>query len=136
MPREQIHVILSGVEPILAVLAREAERIRAETGAICIVSSPECLAIGDDKLLTCQWLRESGFAVPLHAAAEDSDSVESLVNRCGFPLIAKPRSGKSARGIIEIQNVEELKSVSSRKNYVVQEYIGDPQQEYTVGCLQ
>jgi carbamoyl-phosphate synthase large subunit len=132
---EQIHVILSGVEPVLAVLAREAERIRAETGAICIVSSPECLAIGDDKLLTCQWLRESGFAVPLYAAAEDSDSVESLVNRCGFPLIAKPRSGKSARGIVEIQNVEELKSVTTRKNYVVQEYIGDPQHEYTVGCF-
>src|SRR5260221_893188 len=78
---DHIHVILSGVEPILAVLAREAERIRTETEAICIVSSPECLAIGDDKLLTCQWLRDSGFAFPRYAAAQDSDGVEALVNR-------------------------------------------------------
>lgn len=132
---EHIHVILSGVEPVLAVLARESERIRAETGAICIVSSPKCLRIADDKLFTCQWLKDSGFAFPQSTAADDSDGVEALANRCGFPLIAKPRSGKGARGIIVIQNLEELRSVVGKEFYVIQEYIGNPKQEYTVGCF-
>ncbi len=132
---DHIHVVLSGVEPILAVLSREAERIRSETGAICIVSSPECLAIADDKLLTCQWLKNSGFAFPQYAAAQDSGGIEALVSRCGFPLIAKPRSGKGARGIIAVNNVEDLRSVTGKEPYVIQEYIGDPNQEYTVGCF-
>src|SRR5271166_3336428 len=66
---EQVHAVLSGVEPVLNVLAREAEKIYAQTGAVCIVSSIECLAIGNDKLLTAQWLRDHGFPFPKTADA-------------------------------------------------------------------
>jgi carbamoyl-phosphate synthase large subunit len=132
---EQIHAILSGVEPVLAILARDAQRIRAESGAICIVSSPECLAIGDDKLLTCQWLRDRGFAFPRYAASEDSDAVKALVKECGFPLVAKPRSSKGARGVFEVKSEEELQSVTGRETYLIQEYLGRPADEYTVGCF-
>ena len=132
---EKIHAILSGAEPVLTVLASEATRIHAESGAFCMVSSPECLAIGDDKLLTCHWLRDRGFAFPRYAAAQDSDGVKALVKECGFPLIAKPRSGKGARGVFEVQNDEELLCVTGRQSYVIQEYLGHPGQEYTAACF-
>lgn len=132
---EQVHAILSGAEPILNVLAREAQRIRAATGAICIVSPSDCLAIGDDKLLTCQWLRDRGFAFPLFASTQDDDGVEALVKQRGFPLIAKPRYGKGAHGILEVHNDEELQIARRKLDYLIQEYLGDADQEYTAGCF-
>jgi carbamoyl-phosphate synthase large subunit len=132
---EQVHAILSGVEPVLTVLAEAAEAIHAETGAVCIVSTPECLAVGNDKLLTAQWLRDSGFSFPKSVDAANPGDVDSLMRECGYPLIAKPRCGKGARGVFELRNDEELRSVTARNGYVVQECLGDPQQEYTVGCL-
>jgi carbamoyl-phosphate synthase large subunit len=132
---EHVHAILSGVEPVLTVLAGEAEKIQAETGAVCIVSSPECLAVGNDKLLTSQWLRDNGFVLPKTADAADSEGVEALVRACGYPLIAKPRYGKGAHGVFELRSDEDLQSAKAKNAYVIQEYLGDPHQEYTVGCF-
>ena len=131
---EHVHAVLSGVEPILAVLAREAAKIRDTTGAICIVSRPECLAIGDDKLLTCQWLQAQGFRFPRYAASENEECVNALV-RGGYPLIAKPRHGKGGHGVFTVNSDEELQAAMGRKGYVIQEYLGDASQEYTVGCF-
>jgi carbamoyl-phosphate synthase large subunit len=132
---EQIHAVLSGVEPVLAVLAQLESTVRSETGAICLVSPSECLAIGADKLLTCRWLQDRGFAFPRYAAAEDAASVNALVLECGYPLIAKPRHGKGAHGVFMVQSDEELHLVSQREAYVVQEHLGRPDQEYTAACF-
>jgi carbamoyl-phosphate synthase large subunit len=132
---EQIHAVLSGVEPVLAVLAEQAHTVHSETGAICLVSPSECLAVGADKLLTCRWLQDRGFAFPRYAAAEDAASVNALVCECGYPLIAKPRHGKGAHGVSIVQSDEELQLITQREAYVVQEYLGQPDQEYTAGCF-
>ncbi|HEY9868990.1 MAG TPA: hypothetical protein V6D08_07475, partial [Candidatus Obscuribacterales bacterium] len=46
---ERIDAVLSGVEPNLTAMADYAEEIYRQSGAVCIVSRPEVLAIGDDK---------------------------------------------------------------------------------------
>ena len=130
-----VRAVLSGVEPVLAVLARHANLIREQTGAVCIVSAPECLAIGDDKLLTCKWLKEHGFNFPRYADAQNRDDVETLVKECGYPLIAKPRAGKGAHGLLQIHNQEDLAFIAGQSGYVIQEYLGDSESEYTAGCF-
>jgi carbamoyl-phosphate synthase large subunit len=132
---EQVHAILSGVEPVLTVLADQAAKIHAETGALSIVSTAKCLAIGNDKLLTSQWLKDNAFPYPETADSADSERVEELVRTCGYPLIAKPRWGKGAHGVFQLVSDEELQSARRRQGYVIQEYLGDPHQEYTVGCF-
>lgn len=132
---ERVHAVLSGVELVLTVLAQEAGKLYAQTGAVCIVSSPECLAIGNDKLLTSQWLRDHGFPFPKTADAADSTGVEALVRECGYPLIAKPRHGKGAHGVFELLNDRDLQSATAKNDYLIQEYLGDAHQEYTVGCF-
>src|SRR5205807_1478566 len=57
---ERVDAVLSGVEPVLEVLSVHADQLRAETGAVAIVSAPGALEIGADKLRTCKWLREHG----------------------------------------------------------------------------
>ncbi len=132
---EQVQAILSGVEPVLTVLADQAEKIRAETGALPVVSNAKCLAVGNDKLLTSQWLKDNGFPYPKTADSADSEGVKELVLACGYPLIAKPRWGKGAHGVFQIHSDEGLQSAKARKAYVIQEYLGDPLQEYTVACF-
>lgn len=132
---ERIHAILSGVEPVLTVLSNHAQRIRDETGALCVVSEPDCLAIGDDKLLTCRWLERQGLNFPGYAASDDAAGLDRLVREHGYPLIGKPRTGKGGHGVIEIRNASDLGYAASLKDYIVQEHLGSPDSEYTVGCV-
>lgn len=132
---ERVQAVLSGVEPVLAPLAQHAATIQRETGARCIVSDPACLAVGDDKLVTSQWLEAHGCNFPRSAASEDAAAIAGLVATCGYPLIAKPRSGKGRHGFIEIHNAADLVYASGHRGYVVQEYLGDTDSEYTAGCF-
>ncbi len=133
--REAIDGILSGVEPVLQVLAPHAAAIRRETGATVVVSPPAVLAIGDDKLVTGRWLREHGLAAPRSAPAEESMAAARLGRECGYPLIAKPRAGKSSSGIFRIEDEEQLARVRDRQGYLVQEHLGESTQEYTAATL-
>lgn len=132
---ERVDAILSGVEPVLYVLSQNARLIQAECDAIAIVSSPDKLAIGNDKFRLCQWLEEHDFHFPRFVAAQDAAAARGLVDLVGYPLIAKPRNGKGAYGLLEVHNDEELAHVVGLPNYVIEEYLGDADHEFTVGCF-
>jgi carbamoyl-phosphate synthase large subunit len=133
--KEQIHAILTGVEPVLALLASNADEICEKTGAISIVSKPSILSIAYDKLATCQWLEKQGFNYPRYAPSWDLKALKRLVKECGYPLIAKLCSGKGSHGLIEIHEPSDIEYVSGKAGYVVQELLGDSTTEYTVGCF-
>ena len=148
--RERIDVVMSGSEIVLESLAPEAEAIRARTGAVSIVSSPEILRIGRDKLVTCQWLGGAGLPVPGCASLADAGAVDELVSRYGFPLVAKPRLGKGSDGILILRDDGDLERVLGAEDLslrevvqrrlepsdlVLQEYLGEDQEEYTAGCF-
>jgi carbamoyl-phosphate synthase large subunit len=133
--RENVRAVLSGVEPVLDRLAAWAAHIRAVTGAVCLVSPPDCLSIGNDKLQTCRWLQDHGLNAPRHAAADDRPAVEALLAQCGFPLIAKPRCGKSSQGVLMVRCRSQLELLGATPGYLLQEYLADADREYTVGCF-
>ena len=132
---EHVDAILSGNEHVLRTLAAHKAQIEAETKAVCLVSDARVLEIGDDKLLTCQWLEEHAFRTPRHAAAEDNDALDTLARECGYPLIANPRIGGGAIGLLKVADEEDLAYVHRKTGYLVQEYLGDDDSEYTVGCF-
>ncbi len=132
---EQVDAVLSGVEPVLNVLSAQADQLRALTGAFMMVSRPEVLAIGADKLMTCEWLRDHGRNYPSFANAADRAAVEALASKCGYPLIAKPRCGKGSYGISLLRNRTDLDSSIGRADYMIQEYLGEDASEFTVGCF-
>lgn len=133
--RESVDAILSGVEPVLAVLSERAEEIRERSGAVAIVSPPDRLEIGQDKLETARWLAANGFPAPRSADVGDRAAVDALLAEAGFPLIAKPRRGRSAEGVVSVASTIELDAVLERPGYIVQESLGEPSEEYTVACL-
>jgi len=133
--REEVDAVLSGVEPVLDVLAAHVDELRERTGAIAVVSAPSCLTIGQDKLETACWLADQGLNAPRSADAGDTAEVDRLLDALGYPLIAKPRLGKAAQGVMEIRTDAELAYARQRPGYVVQESLGDPGGEYTVACF-
>ncbi len=131
---EGVDVVLSGAEPVLAVLGRLRDQLEAATHAKVIVSATEALAVGDDKLTTCVWLRDNGFNYPRFALGSDVEGLRRLVGECGLPLIAKPRHGKGGEGVAVLSHQRDVSAVEGLSSHVVQEYLGDAEHEYTVGC--
>lgn len=130
--RYQITGILSGVEQVLAVLAGLPQR---EGLPVAVVSAPEPLRIAGDKLLTCEWLRARGLAHPGFAASGDAAAVAALRERCGLPLIAKPRDGKGSAGVMLVDSDEALARAAALPGYVIQEHVGRPDHEYTAAVF-
>jgi carbamoyl-phosphate synthase large subunit len=133
--RERVDVVLSGVEPVLSGLSEHAGALRERTGAVALVSASDQLEVGQDKLLTAHWLAERGFPAPRTADAGDDAAVGDLVSTCGLPLVAKPRHGKGAVGVIEVATDADLGYVRRRPGYVLQERLGEAAEEYTVASL-
>lgn len=133
--RERVDVVLSGVEPVLEVLATKAAELRDRTGAVALVSDSRALEVGMDKLRTASWLAENGLNSPRTADSADAEAVTALANEVGLPLVAKPRRGKGGQGVILVEDEVDLEWASGKRGYVVQELLGDPEAEYTVGCF-
>lgn len=131
--QEKIDIILTGVEEIILALETSRTKWEKETDTIFISSDLKILKIGGDKLLTAQWLKDNGLNYPLSADNENSASIETLINQCGFPLFAKPKNGKGSRGIFKIKSRGDFDLVPA-KDYCIQAYLGDDTREYTVGC--
>lgn len=131
---KHIDIVFSGVEEVIEAIAPHKQELLKKTGAVFRSSTPDLLEIGNDKLLTCRWLREHGFRAPDYCAADNREAVRTLRKRHGYPLIAKPRRGKGSGGVLVIEEDEALERTAGLKDYVIQEYVGDSSREYTVGC--
>jgi carbamoyl-phosphate synthase large subunit len=101
-----------------------------------IVSSPRVVEIADDKWLTAQFLRESGFPFPRTALASDPSDCRTLAAECGLPLFAKPRRGARSVGARVLRTAADLEAVlSPTSDLVIQEYLPDDPGEFTAGCV-
>ncbi len=132
--KHKIDIIFTGVEENIIQLAKNQKLISSGTPAIFISSSYEQLIIGQDKYLTCEFLRNSGCNHPEYQLWYDIDTSIQFADRVGYPIIAKPRNGKSAQGIHFLKSISDIQSYSNLKNYVLEQYIGNEDSEYTVGC--
>ena len=133
--REQVDIILTGCEPVIAVFSRHRDYIESNTDAVCLVNGPAIMDICDDKLRTCEWLKAQGFAYPDYAASEDEAGIQRLVDRYGFPLLAKLRGGGGAQNMVTVADMDDVAYIGRKPGYVVQEYVGHADSEYTVGCF-
>ncbi|TCR70006.1 ATP-grasp domain-containing protein [Bosea sp. BK604] len=130
--RERIAIVFFGTEAEPAKLRGDKARIEAESGAVLMLNDSAVLNVADDKYLTACALAAAGLDHPASAQAEDSEAVEALIARVGFPLIVKPRKGSASRGLARIRGRDEL-AAQLRPGAVVQECLLPDDAEYTVG---
>lgn len=131
--KEQIDIVFSGVEENVMALESGRQLFESKTKTIFISCNREQLEIGQNKYKTAMWLKQHGCNYPKSADISNDLEVEQLIREVGFPLLAKPNSGKGAHGIFKINTIEDLKAIKE-KNYCLQEIIGDDKKEFTVAC--
>lgn len=130
---ERPQAVLVGTDVELAVFAEHREALEEEFATKILVSSPRVVAIADDKYLTFQFLRDAGFAFPESCLPGEE---EKLIAKVGFPLVVKPRRGARSIGLSIVHDRAELAAaVSAAPGAVIQEHVGDSEQEYTAGVI-
>ena len=129
-------VVFPGSEPELRTLSTHRERLLA-AGLLLPVPPREVVEIGMDKLRTAAFLDEHGFAHPrvAHVTPDELGQVD------WFPVVVKPAvGGGGSADCFLAQTPRELECVAEllrdrSSSMMVQEYVGTPADEFTVGVL-
>lgn len=129
-----IDAIVPGTEAEIAPLLQNAAAL---SPAVVIANRFDLLPLMLDKFATATKLEELGYAViPTLPVAE----WRAIATRFGFPLILKPTRGTGgSRGLHLVRDEQELQRIlpllDERTAPCVQPYVGDSEEEYTVGVL-
>lgn len=133
LARERPDIVLVGTDVELPVFAAARLELEEAFGAAILVSSPDVVAIANDKWLTYEFLKRLGFGfVPSCLPGSE----EALIEEVGFPLIVKPRVGARSVGFGVIRNRDELRrAIETQPGIVIQKRVGDDDCEYTAGTI-
>lgn len=134
----QIKAIFIGSTAELSFYAKNRESLERSTGAKVFVNSPAVIELCTDKWLTMCHLSRSGFQIPASIRyPEDAGMLSSFIKSAGFPLIVKPRRGRGSEGVVLVKDKQQLLSnVKGKKDLIIQEYLTNEEQEFTVGiCI-
>lgn len=134
----KINAIFPGSEPEIKVLSKNRDLFK---NIFLGINSDNVLNICFDKFKTNSFLRDNNFSYPkteLFKAIEDYENIQTSID---FPVIIKPYiGGRGSQNVFIAQNQKELNLMVDyiklyENNVIVQEYIGTPDNEYTVGVL-
>ena len=132
--KEDCKLFFPGLDAELPVLSRAVERFAA-IGTQLIVSSPEVIALSDNKQLTYETLKQYDISVP---ETIDMANASQDTNPLPYPFILKPREGGArSKDVYLIRDKADFDKLRTQaidlKDFVAQEYIeGD---EYTCGSI-
>jgi carbamoylphosphate synthase large subunit len=126
--REQPDMIIPCRDDDVEPLARLSENNPALHARSVCGPVPISRAFGD-KWLSYELAREHGLAFAESClVSEPPEVLRAFIARVGWPVIAKPRDGFSSKGIVLIDSEAQLLAMRERGNYVLQEYLGSPEQ--------
>ena len=117
--KERPFLLIPTVTEELHTISRLKKVIEAY-GCIVAVASPDAIDIANDKLKTVIIMAGNGISVPV--SFDDMTPKEIIIKTLNFPIISKPRVGRSGRGVTLYRNPEEL--LRERKTGLIfQEFI-------------
>jgi carbamoyl-phosphate synthase large subunit len=132
-----VRALFPGSEPELKVISRERLRVQ-QVGVFLPINPPEVIEIGLDKLRTAEALGALGFSVPRTIRIRSLSDLDQVTFN---PVVLKPSvGGGGSANTLLAQSREELTAFAGHllqvyPEFVVQEYVGRPEEEYTVGVL-
>jgi carbamoyl-phosphate synthase large subunit len=144
--KEDIAVIIPGSEAELRVTASFRDQFTA-IGVCLLINNSGVINLCTDKLRTAEFLQRSGFPFPKTVTPPAGQSLEEqikyLLDRVSFPVVVKPRSvSGGSQNVSIVQDCDELRHILARQgqgvgttDWIVQEYIGSDDEEYTLGVL-
>lgn len=135
--RHGARAVLCGSEAEIAVLDRNREAFAA-AGLFVPIQPGAVLDICLDKVKTAAFLAEHGFATPAYARITSREELDAFPH---LPAVVKPSTGGGgSANLFLAQKREELVFfgeylLRQYREFIVQEYVGTPQTEFTAGVL-
>ena len=130
--QEKINIVLPGLDFEIPILARNKPAIEKQTGAVLVVSSEKVVTIGNDKWESVNYLKTKSFTCPESCLP---DEIDNFLRSNSFSLIVKPRFGHTSENVFLVKNKTELyEAIQQCDKPIIQEYLGDPDREYTCGA--
>lgn len=135
--RHGIRALFHGSEPELKAMSKNRSRFEEE-GILLPINPPEVIDLCMDKFRTSEWLKSKGFEVPQTVHVRSDADIETVDF---FPAVLKPMIGAGgSSNLFLAQNDKELcflgrSLLANIGPYIVQEYVGTAESEYTVGVL-
>ena len=132
-----IKIIFPGSEPELKIISKN-RHFFTEAGIIVPVNTENVINVCLDKFETNKFLSTHGFFYPKTISI---NKLQDLPVVDFYPVIIKPNTGGSgSNGVMIAQDENELYAFVSfllniSADLVIQEYVGDPDSEYTVGVI-
>ncbi len=135
--RHSIRAIFPGSDEELLPLARLSARVEKETGAKVIANPLQVLEVATDKWTTYELLKSKGLDCAESSLPENR---KEFVEKFGYPLIVKPRTGHGSQSLFLARNAKEmdfaLKSIrESGGDPIIQEYLPGEDAEFTTGVV-
>lgn len=135
--RHHVQAVFHGNEAELIAFARN--RLAFQSRSIFVPVNPDhVIETAMDKVRTADFLRARGFAHPKFKAVRSADELASIE---WLPVVLKPSTGSGgSRNVSIAQTKRELEFIGSQmlelySEFIVQEYVGTPDNEFTVGVL-
>jgi carbamoyl-phosphate synthase large subunit len=135
--KERVQIVVPGSEPESKLLIRFREKLR-RSGILLLTNDARVIDLCMDKMATYQFLTDHGFPAPRSVLVE---SEADLRVPAGYPLIVKPaRDSGGSKNVFIAQKEDELLFFARyllryTHAVLIQEYVGTPEEEYTVGVL-
>jgi carbamoyl-phosphate synthase large subunit len=136
--RYDAQFLIPGSEPELIKLSKNLDAFSSSSAKV-LINAPQVISTCVDKQLTFDFLTSNGFYVPRTVMLEDAhDEIDPPMS---FPCIIKPsQGGGGSAATFLAQDEEELEFfirylVKYGYRPLIQEYIPDAENEYTVGVL-
>lgn len=134
-----VQALFHGCEPELLLFAANRQRIK-DAGIFLPINDTALIQLCMDKARTNARLAELGFPAPRYVNVT-SESEFAAID--WFPVVVKPAvGGGGSANVFVAQDMKELKALAAylglggiTSGFMIQEYVGTPDQEFTVGVL-
>ena len=134
-----VQALFHGCEPELLLFAANRNLIE-KAGIFLPINDTALIQLCMDKAKTNARLAELGFPAPRYVNVTSESEFDSVD---WFPVVVKPAVGSGGSANVFIaQDMKELKALAAylglgslTSGFMIQEYVGTPDQEFTVGVL-
>jgi carbamoyl-phosphate synthase large subunit len=134
-----VQVLFHGCEPELLLFAANRKKIE-EADIFLPINDTDLIKLCMDKVKTNARLAELGFPTPRYVNVTSEIELDCID---WFPVVVKPAvGGGGSANVFIAQDMRELRALGTylglgviTSGFMIQEYVGTPEQEYTVGVL-
>lgn len=134
--KERVQILIPGSEPELKKISKNRELFKINN-IFLLINDENVIDLCMDKWKTYEFLKKNNFKCPSSYLINKYNQINQIKN---FPVVIKPIQGGGSNNVFIAQDKQEINFfvkyiLKQGTSLLIQEYVGSPDEEYTVGVL-